>query len=94
MALDLGRTVATPGALKLLEEAGISPASLLLRHANGDWGTLSPHDRQANVDALRDSSRVFSVYPLPDGGKVWVITEAVGEDGNRESTCILLPSDY
>lgn len=25
---------------------------------------------------------------------LWVITEAVGDDGLRESTCVLLPDEY
>ena len=36
----LGRVVATPGALKLLEEAGEDPLRYLNRHASGDWGEL------------------------------------------------------
>jgi len=26
--------------------------------------------------------------------KLWVITEAVSDSGNRESTCILTPDEY
>ena len=32
----LGEVVCTPAALIFLEEAGVSPASLLSRHASGD----------------------------------------------------------
>ncbi len=28
------------------------------------------------------------------GVKIWVITEAVNDEGNRSSTCILLPEEY
>jgi hypothetical protein len=28
------------------------------------------------------------------GVKIWIITEAAGDDGNRASTCILLPDEY
>jgi hypothetical protein len=32
---------------------------------------------------------------LLNGHRIWVITEAVGEDGvTRSSSCILLPQDY
>ena len=94
MTLPLGKVVGTPGALKALEESGVNPLSLLLRHSNNDWGTLSQDDRQANLDALRTGERVFSVYILPTGVKLWCITEAQNDEGVRESTCLLLPSDY
>jgi hypothetical protein len=35
---DLGRVVATPEALKALEEAGENPLEFLHRHIRGDWG--------------------------------------------------------
>jgi hypothetical protein len=47
----------------------------------------------ANQSALKDGSRIFSSYIIGDD-KVWVITEAVNEDGSRNSTTVLLPSEY
>jgi hypothetical protein len=44
--LPLGRVVATPGALKLLLEAGGHPFDYLARHAAGDWGELCAFDRR------------------------------------------------
>ena len=41
----LGRTVATPGALKLLEESCESPSLFLSRHHRGDWGDVCEEDR-------------------------------------------------
>jgi hypothetical protein len=89
VTLTLGRVVATPGALRTLEKAGISPASFLIRHANGDWGELDEHDRMENEFSLNNGFRILSNYVLSNGEKVWVITEA-----DRSSTCILLPSEY
>ena len=89
MTLSLGRVVATPGALRTLEEAGVSPASLLARHMNGDWGELSESDRQANEHALKHDLRVLSAYTLRTGERIWIITE-----GDRSVTTILLPSEY
>ena len=34
----LGQVMATPGALRALTEASVSPAVLLQRHQQGDWG--------------------------------------------------------
>jgi hypothetical protein len=84
----LGRTLATPGALAALEEAGIAPASLIARHHQGDWGHLGPEDTEANQQALEEGSRIFSSYRIGER-KVWVITEA-----DRSATTVLLPEDY
>lgn len=92
--LPLGRIVATPGALRELERAGTSPALLLARHACGDWGELDAHDRAANQHALEDGGRVLSAYNLPTGTRIWIITESEDDTGVRQSTCILLPSEY
>ena len=86
--LPLGRVLATPGALKLLAEAGGQHFEYLARHATGDWGVLCAFDRRQNQIALREGYRVLSSYPV-GGGKVWIITET-----DRSVTTILLPEDY
>jgi hypothetical protein len=91
---SLGQTLATRGALKAILAGGHSPAEFLKRHHHGDWGDLSEHDRRANETALKDGSRIFSVYQLSRHQRLWVITEAVGDDGRRASTCLMLPDEY
>ena len=86
--LPLGRVLATPGALKLLVEAGGHPFELLARHATGDWGELCAFDRRQNQIALREGYRVLSSYPIGTE-RVWVITEA-----DRSVTTIPLPEEY
>ena len=86
--LPLGKVLATPGALKLLVDAGGRPFDYLARHATGDWGELCAFDRRQNEIALRDGYRVLSSYDVP-AGKVWIITEA-----DRSITTILLPEEY
>jgi hypothetical protein len=87
---DLGRVVATPGAMTLLVSAGERTARLLERHASGDWGEVPPEDARENERSLKYGWRLMSSYPVGDGGeRVWVITEA-----DRSSTCLLLPSEY
>ena len=96
MALfSIGQCVATPGALETLQAAGVSPLDLLSRHSQGDWGDLSQDDLEANNQALVDGSRILSAYVLPgQDQKVWIITEAVGDNGQRGSTCIMMADEY
>jgi len=86
--LPLGRVVATPGALKLLAEAGGHPLDYLARHATGDWGELCTFDRRQNEIALCEGYRVLSSYETT-AGRVWIVTEA-----DRSITTILLPEEY
>jgi len=85
----LGQTVATPGALEALGQAGQLPFHFLARHARGDWGELCPADKRANDRALREGDRLLSAYKTSIGERLWVITEA-----DRSATTILLPSEY
>ena len=91
---ELGRVVATPTALELLETAGRSPVEFLDRHVRGDWGDLSEEDCQSNEVALRDGSRILSAYVTRNGQKIWIITEATDGRGHRAATTILLPEEY
>lgn len=36
----------------------------------------------------------MSAYTLTSGEKLWVITEAADDDGNRICTTLLLPDEY
>ncbi|MBN9519455.1 hypothetical protein J0H58_13185 [bacterium] len=90
----LGRQVATPGALAAIRAAGQTAHELLARHAAGDWGDLDDEDKGLNDAALTDGSRLFSAYRLRSGVKLWVITEAADEGGQRAATTILLPDEY
>jgi len=91
---SLGRIVATPGALEVLQDAGQDAGEFLARHVTGDWGDLDHEDRQANDAALIDGSRLVSAYKTRKGEKIWVITEATNQFGLRHSSTVLLPEDY
>lgn len=86
MRFSLGRVVATQGALTTFGYEGCF--LLIVRHAGGDWGDVDGFDWRENERALRDGARLFSAYDTP-AGRCWIITE-----GDRSSTCILLPSEY
>lgn len=91
----------TPGIHALLE-ADKSLVNELAdcwqRHCSGDWGDLDPEDRRANNQALRDGSRLLSVYHLHDADqtKIWLITDgAIGPTiEDRYRTTFLLPEEY
>ena len=86
---QLGQLLATPGALRALEEAGQSPAFFLDRHLAGDWGEVDAEDKRANDEALVTGERLLSAYRTLKGQRIWIITEA-----DRSSTCCLLPEEY
>jgi hypothetical protein len=86
---SLGRIVATPAAIAAMEEAAANPADYLLCHVTGDWGDLCEEDKAENEYSLSRYLRLLSAYTLPDGVKIWIITEA-----DRSVTTILLPEDY
>lgn len=91
---QLGQVVATPAALEAIEASGQEPSFFLDRHIQGDWGWVDDFDKRANDQALVDGGRLLSAYKTLKGVKLWIITEATDEDGNRASTTILLPSEY
>jgi hypothetical protein len=104
----MGQVVATPSALDLLQKHGFSAAQLLARHVTGDWGDCYPDDAALNEQALKDGSRIFSVYRLVNADvlakiprnkrdrcpTIWVITDAANDAGVRAVTTLLRPEDY
>jgi hypothetical protein len=93
---QLGKVYCTPGALETMERLQVNPLALLGRHIRGDWGSVCSEDALSNVQALRDGSRIFSVYELTANNdtastseSIWLITEA-----DRSATTILLPDEY
>jgi hypothetical protein len=91
---DLGRIVATPGALEALQVAGQQPHEFLIRHLTGDWGDLDDEDQSLNDAALIDGGRLLSAYQTRKGERIWIITEAADDQGHRSSSTMLLPREY
>jgi hypothetical protein len=85
----MGRVVATPGALKALEEANQNPLEFLERHQAGDWGELCEEDIRENEFSVLNGFRILSAYRTRNDVKIWVITEA-----DRSVTTLLLPHEY
>ncbi len=84
-----GEIVMTSGAVEAFRATNANPLRYLLRHLSGDWGELDPEDKRENEHRLEHGSRLLSAYQLPDGTRVWLITEA-----DRSQTTFLLPEEY
>jgi hypothetical protein len=72
--LNLGRVVATPGALELTVEHEVNLLQLLARHLAGDWGETCAQDKRTNDAALKNGNRILSVYG-EGNERIWVITD-------------------
>jgi len=73
-----------------LAKIGLEEAhKALARHISGDWGELCEADRAANEAALKDGSRLLSIYWTASDVKFYIITEY-----DRSYTTVLLPEDY
>jgi len=70
-----GKLLITPVALAALRENGVPIISVMLRHIVGDWGIVSDNDKQQNDLSIATGLRLLSVYRLPDGKRIIVITE-------------------
>ena len=86
---DFGRVVATTTLASYCEKKGFSMLPYLIRHANGDWGDVCKEDWKSNDEALKNGERLLSEYKLPDGRRIWIITE-----WDRSATTLLFPEDY
>jgi hypothetical protein len=61
---------------------------------NHDFGTICKEDHAANVLAIKNGGRIFSLYLIPnelgiDQEKIYIITEA-----DRSYTTALCPHEY
>jgi hypothetical protein len=88
VTVKLGQIRLSEAAERLLHAHGVTPMTLLTRHQAGDFGTISPADRIANLRALLKGWRVCSAYPV-GGQLVWVITDPTP----RRTTTLCLPEE-
>ena len=93
MLHNLGRVVATAAVAAAVPHHQIT--ALLDRHATGDWGDLSEDDKAANDNAARNGDgRLFSSYPTPEHGTIWIITDDIRGEGEGPLTTVMFPEDY
>jgi hypothetical protein len=85
----LGELVTTPGALDLLDRAGINATALLARHQHGDWGIASAAEIARNRKALKKRQGFTSVFEVGDRReKLLIVTSA-----DWGTTTLLLPHE-
>lgn len=89
LKVELGQVLVTAGVHALVQEGHLDPFFCLRRHAAGDWGDLTDHDKAVNERALQGGSQIFSMYEISPTLKIYVITE-----WDRSVTTLLLPSEY
>jgi len=82
-----GLVAITPAARSALDLADASLRHLLDRHERGDWGLLrsDPASQRENEWALTHDAAVCSIFELPTGAQVLLITE-----DQRAVTSVLL----
>jgi len=67
---------------------------LFLHGWNSVPGGVKPTYLATRGHAVRDGSRLLSSYRTLRGVVLWLVTEAVGDDGERASTCATTPDEY
>ena len=85
----LGEIISTTHSFEHCEKNRFALFSYLARYANGDWGDVCKEDWKSNDEALKNGLRLLSEYKLPDGRRIWIITE-----WDRSATTLLFPEDY
>jgi len=93
LLFELGQVVATPAALKAIEDSGEETGDFLTRHAFGDWGSVFDEEREHNDAAVQTGGQIVSEYRTGNGVKIRVVTAAADALGRRATTTILLPSE-
>jgi hypothetical protein len=87
----LGRIVATPAALELLERAGQHPLEVIRRHASGDWGSIGADSVTVNEESIRlQHGTVLSTYSLV--AETILVATSMGKD--ETYTTVMLPEEW
>ncbi len=89
----LGQVVITAELAERMEEYRYDIAHALEEHRFCNWGLTKGSDWWANFRALKSGERILSEWEI-GGERVWIITDAENDEGKREHTTIMRPSDY
>ena len=89
-----GRSSPRPRRCGCWRKAGSRRDSSSTSMFRGIGARSCDEDKRLNDQALVDGSRLLSAYRTLKGERIWIITEAVGDDGKRSASTLLLPSQY
>jgi hypothetical protein len=87
--IDIGRVVATPGALRAIATDGASVTELLRRHRAGDQGARMGMTAWEQERSLSGHYGPLSVFTTRSGERLLVIT-----DTDAGTTTLLLAEEY
>jgi hypothetical protein len=76
---------------ELVKQYGRRPiVDMLKRHGRGDFGDeLDFEDAEQNRRALEYGRMLFGAHNLPDGTRIWIMTDA-----DRSRTRVFTPDEY
>ena len=77
MLFSLGQTVATPGALELMDRFKVEPQTLLQRHSTGDFGAAGHYNDI--LPGLTPEELAHGVLATSDDGKINALAIKFGE---------------
>ena len=78
--------------MEAIEDSGQTPAFFLDRHSAWRLGrSLDKDDAALNDQALVNGERLLSAYRTLKNVRLWIITEAVDDDGKRDLLNDYLP---
>ena len=89
---DIGRVVATLGAVELLDSTETYPLQLLVRHVLGDWGEVGEDSVAANEESIRlQYGTVLSCYTV-GAHQLFLVTTLA--DAGGTCTTFMLPEEW
>ena len=86
MLFNLQHCTATPAALDVLEQAGISPSNLLRRHVSGDFGKAGHYNEI--LPSLTEEELTLQALATSDDGKLNAIAIKTGDGRVMSYYCI------
>lgn len=88
--LELGQLMLDDQVRQALSAEGLSPAQVLMRHAQGDRGEIPPSAIEISEESLIDT--VMSIYRLRSRDAIWVTTYL--KWSSRVTMMTFLPAEW
>jgi len=66
----------------------------LLKHLDYDFGAICKEDHNANMRAIQQGGRVFSMYLIPEDLKIDAVKIYINIEADRSHTTVLYPHEF